>query len=85
MIERYFLEKRVDETRCPEKIRALGVEGEFVYLLRERIECNDWKKVSKYFKNVRGKYIVNTPLAGRSYFTVEPEKVISIMKREGPW
>ena len=81
-VERRFLKKRVDETRCPDMIRALGVEGEHVYLLRERIDCSHWTQVSEYFRQVRGRHIVIGPVAGRKYFTVGPEKVVATMKKE---
>jgi hypothetical protein len=84
-VEGRFLKKRVDETRCPDMIRALGVEAEYVFLLCERIDCGHWNKVSEYFRQVQGRHIVRNPVAGRKYFTVEPEKVIATMKREGLW
>ena len=84
-VEGRFLKKRVDETRCPDMIRALGVEGEYVYLLRERIDCSRWNRVSEYFRQVQGKHIVKNPVAGRKYFTIDPEKVVATMKNEGLW
>ncbi len=84
-VEGRFLKKKVNETGCPDLIRALGVEAEYVYLLRERIDCSHWNKVSEYFRQVQGKHIVGDPVAGRKYFTVEPEKVIATMKKEGLW
>jgi len=84
-IEKRFIKKRVEETRCPELISASGVESGYVYLLRKRIECGQWQHVAEYFIQIKGKYILNEPVAARRYFTVKPDEVISAMKSKGLW
>ena len=84
-IEKRFIEKRVEETRCPDLIRAPGVESGKVYLLRERIDCGQWKHVAECFVQIRGKQILTEPAAARGYLTVEPEKVVATMKGKGLW
>ena len=82
-IEKRFIKKLVNETRCPELIRDIGIKNEYIYLLRERIECGEWQYISKYFIPIKGKYILSDPVAARKYFTLKPEKVISAMKNKG--
>ncbi len=84
-IERRFIRKRIEETRCPELIRAAGVRSGHVYVLRERIDCGQWKHVSEYFVPIKGRHILTEPAAARRYFTVEPEKVVATMKSKGLW
>jgi len=84
-IEKRFIKKRVEETRCPELIRIAGVESGYVYLLRKRIECGQWQHVAEYFIPIKGKYILSEPVSARRYFTVKPEKVILAMKNKGLW
>lgn len=84
-IEQRFIKKRVDETRCPAEIRSSGVLEEHVFLLRERIECGDWKHVKEYFVLITGKFILSEPVSARRYLTVHPEKVVKAMKAEGIW
>ncbi len=84
-IDKKFIKKRIDETRCPELIADAGIRNEYVYLLRERIDCGQWQHVSKFFVPIKGKYILNNPVAARRYFTIEPEKVITAMKSKGLW
>jgi len=84
-IEDRFIKKRVEDTRCPELIRAAGVEADYVYLLRDRIQCGQWKHVADHFVPIKGKYILTKPLAARSYLTVNPQAVISAMKSVGSW
>jgi hypothetical protein len=80
-----FLKKRVDETRCPSVIRDEGVTSEHVFMLRERIECGDWKHVKDCFVRIKGKHILSEPVAARAYLTIHPEQVVEIMEREGIW
>lgn len=84
-IEKWFIKKRIGETRCPELIANTGIKNEIIYLLRERIECGEWKHVSKFFVPVKGKYILTEPVSARRFFTIEPEKVISAMKTKNLW
>lgn len=84
-IEGRFIKKRVGDTRCPELIRAAGVKADYVYLLRDRIECGQWEHVADHFVSIRGRYILTKPVATRSYLTVKPESVVSVMKSKGLW
>ena len=84
-IEKRFIKKRVEETRCPELIRAAGVESGYVYLLRKRIECGQWQHVAEYFVPIKGKHILTEPVAARRYFTVQPERIVCTMKSMGLW
>ena len=84
-IDARFIKKRIEDTRCPEQIKAAGVKAGYVYMLRERIECGDWQHVAEYFIAVKGKYILTEPIAARRYFTVDPEKVIAVMNSKGLW
>ena len=84
-IEDRFIKKRVEDTRCPELIRAAGVEADHVYLLRERIDCGAWELVADHFVPIKGKYILTKPTSARSYFTEEPGSVVSAMKSKGLW
>ncbi len=84
-IEDRFIRKRVEETRCPELIRAAGVEAGHVYLLRDRIECGQWEHVADHFIPIKGKHILTQPVAARSYLTVAPEAVVAVMKGKGLW
>ena len=84
-IERRLIKMRVDDTRCPDTIRELGITAEHVYLLRERIDCGDWRHVKEYFTTVPGKWIVTQPPPARKYLTLEPDKVIEAMRKQGLW
>jgi len=85
-IERRFIKVKVADTRCPEAIRALGVEARHVYLLRDRIDCSHWQHVSKHFLGpVVGKHIVTQPPAARKVFTLRPERAVAAMKKRGLW
>ncbi|MDP6117629.1 MAG: hypothetical protein QGF00_03510 [Planctomycetota bacterium] len=54
-------------------------------MLRERIECGDWKHVKDCFVRIKGKHILSEPVAARAYLTIHPEQVVEIMEREGIW
>ena len=84
-IQERFIKIRVDETRCPDLIRAAEVRSEYVYLLRHRIDCGQWQHVSKYFVPITGKYILVEPVAARRFLTVEPRQVVASMKSRGLW
>ena len=84
-IERRFIKMPVADTRCPDEIRAQGVDADVVYLLRERIECGDWKYVKDHFVAIEGKQIVTQPVASRRYLTIHPERVVAAMKQQGIW
>ena len=84
-LERRFIRKSIEDTRCPELIRPAAVAGDVVYLLRERIDCGQWEHVSEYFVPIAGKHIVVEPVAARKYLTTEPERVVAAMKSRGLW
>jgi len=84
-INEKFLQINVESTRCPEKIRAMGIEKKSIYLLKNRIECGDWKLIDHLFTKVTGTYIVTEPIAGRKYFTLNPKAVFDILKSNGIW
>ena len=48
-IQRRFIKMRVADTRCPDEIRAQGINDDVVYMLRERIECAHWQYVKDHF------------------------------------
>ncbi len=70
-----FVKQKVEETSYASKIRALGIKHDYVYMLRERIDCSQWHIVSQYFMKP-------TP---RRYVTIQPRKVIEAMKKQGLW
>jgi hypothetical protein len=84
-ISKYFLRRKVEDTRCPELIRESGCKDEYIYLLKKRTECGEWQHIGEHFVQIKGKQIVTEPVSGRKYFTTEPEKVIAIMKDRGIW
>ena len=84
-IERRFIKMRVADTRCPDEIRAQGISDDVVYMLRERIECADWRHVKDHFVGIEGKHIISQPVAARRYLTIHPERVVAAMKRQGIW
>jgi hypothetical protein len=84
-IERRFIKMRVADTRCPDAVRAKGINADVIYLLRERIECSDWQYVKDHFVAIEGKHIVSQPVAARRYLTLHPERVVAAMKQQGIW
>jgi len=74
-----------EETRCPEKIRAIAPSAGTIYVLRERFGCGHWKHVEDCFHKVTGSYIVTEPVAARRYFTLCPKKVVSRLQKAGVW
>ena len=69
----------------PKKIRAMGIEEKSIYILKKRIECGDWKLIEHLFTKVTGTYIVTKPIAGRKYFTLNPNAVFDILKSKEIW
>ena len=84
-IQQRFLALTLAETRCPDKIAAIAPSAKKVYVLRERFECGDWDHVRDLFHHVKGAYIVTEPVAARKYFTLEPRKVISRLRKADVW
>jgi hypothetical protein len=84
-VARRFIREAVDDTRCPELIRGLGVKARHVYLLRKRIDCGRWDAVRDLFREVKGRQILIQPAAARKYFTTKPRQVIKAMKKLGIW
>ena len=84
-IEDKFLALKPDDTRRPEKIRAITPSAKKIYVLKERFDCGHWKHVSDCFHQVEGSFIVTEPTAGRRYFTLEPRKVIERLREIGVW
>lgn len=84
-INEKFLQLNINDTRCPDKIKEMGIKEESIYLLRNRTECGDWELIGHLFFKVTGSYIMTKPIAGRQYFTLEPKAVVDIMKANGIW
>lgn len=84
-IDEKFVSLRPEDTRCPDRILALAPDASRVYVLKERFDCNHWQHVRDCFHQVRGSYIVNEPVAGRRYFTLEPRRVIARLQKAGVW
>ena len=80
-----FIALSPEQTRCPERIRALAPTARTIYVLKERFDCRHWQHVQDCFHQVKGAYIVNEPLAARKYFTLCPKKVISRLQKAGVW
>ena len=80
-----FLEVRVGDTRCPEKIRAVARSARKIYVLRRRIDCGHWKHVKDCFHEIKGSYILSEPVAARKHFTLRPKTVISRLTKAGVW
>lgn len=81
-VDKIFLKVKVEDTRCPELIREAGVTDKYIYLLRNRTECGDWKHIGHLFVQIKGACILTQPVSARRYFTTQPEKVVDIMKRQ---
>ena len=75
----------VEQTRCPDKVRALAPSAREIYVLRERLDCRYWDHVRDCFHQVEGAYIVTRPVAGRRYFTLDPRRVIARLEAAGVW
>ena len=80
-----FLSLRVEETRCPEIIRALAPSAKRIYVLRDRFDCGHWDHVRDCFIRVEGAFIVTEPPAARRHFTLRPKTVISRLQKAGVW
>jgi len=80
-----FIALSPEETRCPEKIRAIAPSAKRVYLLRTRVDCARWHHVKDCFHQVKGTYIVTEPPAARRYFTLCPKEVVSRLQKAGVW
>ena len=84
-IDDRFLSLTPEQTRCPDKIRALAPDAKRIYVLKERFGCTHWDHVRDCFHKVQGSYILTEPKAARSYFTLEPRKVIRRLQRARVW
>ncbi len=84
-VEDKFLILRVDDTRCPEKIKVLAPTARRIYVLRERFDCCHWDHVRDYFQQVKGACILTEPAAARKHFTLRPKTVIARLRKAGVW
>ncbi len=80
-----FVELRLGQTRCPERIRAIAPSARRIYVLRERFDCSQWRHVKDCFHQVTGRHIVTEPTAGRKHFTLKPKTVIARLQKAGVW
>lgn len=80
-----FLAVRVGDTRCPDKIKAVARSAKTIYVLRERIDCGNWRHVEDCFQQITGTHILSEPIAARKYFTTRPKTVISRLTEAGVW
>ncbi len=84
-LEDKFLIIRVEDTRCPEKIKVIVPHARRIYVLRERFDCRHWDHVRDCFQQVKGAWILAEPAAARKHFTLRPKTVIARLRKAGVW